>query len=197
LAILADIEFDSPRCLASACDVASHFCANGGTAPQGPVDPEAELGAIAAGNIHTTQLRTTSALLRAGASVAETVAEVLAATERVGDPTWSWTKKQRKIERLCFDFVAKNPELSGTLPDTLRRAFEALVAQGSEPKFRCGRDGTWGLNYTPPQGVGVVPKPKTSRLRFTTFDAAEISDEPEFSSMGSCRVRASAWSMRR
>jgi len=180
LAILADIEFDSPRCLASACDVASHFCANGGTAPHGPVDPEAELGAIAAGNIHTTQLRTTSALLRAGASVAETVAEVLAATERVGDPTWSWTKKQRKIERLCFDFVAKNPELSGTLPDTLRGAFEALVAQGSEPKFPCGRDGTWGLNYTPPQGVGVVPKPKTSRLRFTTFDAAEISDEPEF-----------------
>ena len=56
-----------------------------------------------------------------------------------------------------FDFVAKNPELSGTLPDTLRGAFEALVAQGSEPKFRCGRDGTWGLNYTPPQGVGVVP----------------------------------------
>ena len=124
--------------------------ANGGTAPQGPVDPEAELGAIAAGNIHATQLRTTSAPLRAGASVAETVAEVLAATERVGDPTWSWTKEQRKIERLCFDFVAKNPELSGTLPDTLRGAFEALVAQGSEPKFRCGRDGTWGLNYTPP-----------------------------------------------
>ena len=25
-----------------------------------------------------------------------------------------------------------------------------------------------------------MPKPKTSRLRFTTFDAAEISDEPEF-----------------
>ena len=54
------------------------------------------------------------------------------------------------------------------------------MQQGGEPKFRCGRDGTWGLNYTPPQGVGVVPKPKTSRLRFTTFDAAEISDEPEF-----------------
>ena len=93
-------------------------------------------------------MRATSALLRAGTSVDETVAEVLAATERVGDPAWNWKAEQRKIERLCFDFVAKNQELSGTLPDDLRGAFEALVAQGGEPKFRCGRDGTWGLNYT-------------------------------------------------
>ena len=155
--------------------------ANGGTAPHGPVDINAELDAITAGNIHATQLRATSSLLRAGNGVDETVAEVLAATERVGDPAWDWKRERRKIERLCFDFVAKNPELAGTLPDTLRDAFEALITQGIEPKFRCGRDGVWGLNYTPlPEGEDAAPKQKKSRLRFTAFDAAEISDEPEF-----------------
>jgi hypothetical protein len=73
--------------------------ANGGMA-HGPVDINAELDAMAAGNVHATQLRATSALLRAGTSVDETVAAVLAATERVGDPAWNWRTEQHKIERL-------------------------------------------------------------------------------------------------
>ena len=156
--------------------------ANGGAgAHNEPVRLEDELDDIAAGNIHVTQLRATSSMLRSGTSVAETVAEVLAATERVGDQAWNWKHEQRKVERLCFDFVAKNPELSGTLPDALRGAFDALVAQGIEPKFRCGRDGVWGLNYTPPIGADApVAQPKRSRLKFTPFEDAEISDEAEF-----------------
>src|SRR4029078_8194390 len=69
---------------------------------------------------------------------------------------WKW--EQRKMERLCYDFVAKNSELSGTLPDALRGAFEALVAEGGMPKFRCGRDGTWSLNYTPSPNETEAPK---------------------------------------
>jgi AAA domain-containing protein len=119
--------------------------------------------------------------LRAGTSVEETVAEVMAATERVGEAAWNWKTEQRKVERLCFDFVAKNPELSGALPDGLRSAFEALIEGGGEPKFRCGRDGAWSLSYTPPPRDAAAPaKPRNSRLRFTFFDAAEITDEPEF-----------------
>jgi hypothetical protein len=155
---------------------------NGAAAPHEPVDIDGELAAIAPGNIHATQLRATSSLLRAGTSVEETVTEVLAATERVGEPTWNWKAENRKIERLCFDFVTKNPELSGTLPDALRGAFDALVAEGGEPKFRCGRDGAWSLNYTPPPNEAEAPKQpqKKSRLRFTAFDDAEVTDEPEF-----------------
>jgi hypothetical protein len=134
--------------------------AKGLATPHEPVDIDGELAAMALGNIHATQLRATSALLRAGNSIEEAAAEVLAATERVGDPSWNWKSERRKIERLCFDFVAKNPELSGTLPDTLRGAFEALVAEGGDPKFRCGRDGTWSLNYTPPPSKGEAPKQK-------------------------------------
>jgi hypothetical protein len=154
---------------------------NGAAASLGPVDVDAELATIAPGNIHVTQVRATAALLRAGISVDETVAQVLAATERVGAPQWDWRAERRKVERLCFDFVAKNPEVSGALPETLHAAFQALVAQAGEPKFRCSRDGVWGLNYTPPlKGDVASPRPRKSRLRFTAFDAAEITDEPEF-----------------
>jgi len=74
---------------------------------------------------------------------------------------------------------SKEPEVSGALPDTLRAAFEALVAQGGEPKFRCGRDGAWSLNYTPPPKDDAAP-PRRDRLRFTAFDDAGVTDDPEY-----------------
>ena len=81
---------------------------NGTAASLGPVDVDAELAAMAPGNVHATQLRTTAAFLRAGISVDETVAQVLAATERAGASEWNWKAEQRKVERLCLDFIAKN-----------------------------------------------------------------------------------------
>ena len=85
--------------------------------------------------IHLTQLQVSASLLRAGQGVNAVVAEVLEATQRAiaGNPeaaNWDWRAEQLKIERMCFDFIGKNPELAILLPDKLQTPFKNAQAAG-------------------------------------------------------------------
>jgi len=102
-----------------------------------PVDAEARLASMkyhGAGDrgVHITQLHVTASLLRSGVPVEDTVAEVLEATRRAvaNDPAWDWDDETLTIERLCYDFVSKNPELAGLLPDKLFAAWNDRLAEG-------------------------------------------------------------------
>jgi putative DNA primase/helicase len=67
-------------------------------------------------SVHITQLHVTASLLRSGVPVEDVVAEVLEATRRAvaNDPTWDWDDEKLTIERMCYDFVSKNPELAAS-----------------------------------------------------------------------------------
>ena len=102
-----------------------------------PVDAGMRLASMrhrGAGNrsVHITQLHCTTSLLRSGVPVEDTVAEVLEATRRAvaNDPAWDWDDETLTIERLCYDFVSKNPELAGLLPDKLFAAWNDRLAEG-------------------------------------------------------------------
>jgi hypothetical protein len=102
-----------------------------------PVDVEARLAGMrfhGAGNhgIHITQLHCTASLLRSGVPVEDAVAEVLEATRRAvaNDPKWDWNEETLTIERLCYDFISKNPELFALLPDDLATAWSDRLAEG-------------------------------------------------------------------
>ena len=91
-----------------------------------PVDVKARLAAMryrGAGDtsVHTTQLQVTASLLRAGVPVEDVVADVLAATRHAvaNNPAWDWDDEKLTVERMCYDFVSKNPELASLLPDKL------------------------------------------------------------------------------
>ena len=102
-----------------------------------PVDAEARLAAMTfrgAGDrgVHITQLHVTASLLRSGIPVEDVVAEVLEATRRAvaNDPAWDWDDETLTIERMCYDFVSKNPELAPLLPDKLFAAWNDRLAEG-------------------------------------------------------------------
>jgi AAA domain len=102
-----------------------------------PVDVEARLAAMefqGAGDnsVHITQLHCTASLLRSGVPVEDAVVEVLKATRRAvaNDPAWNWDDEKLTIERMCYDFVSKNPELAGLLPDKLFAAWNDRLAEG-------------------------------------------------------------------
>jgi hypothetical protein len=110
-----------------------------------PVDIEKRLNAMAfqgSGDsaIHLTQLQVSASMLRAGQGVDTAVSEVIAATRRAvaDDPAaadWDWRSEQLKVERMCFDFIGKNPELAILLPDKLQAPFKDAQAAGKTPKI--------------------------------------------------------------
>jgi hypothetical protein len=102
-----------------------------------PVDVEARLASMkfqGAGDnsVHITQLQVTASLLRSGVPVEDAVLEVLKATRRAvaSNPAWDWDGEKLTIERMCYDFVSKNPELAGLLPDKLFAAWNDRLAEG-------------------------------------------------------------------
>jgi AAA domain len=102
-----------------------------------PIDVEARLASMkfhGAGDsgVHVTQLQVTASLLRSGVPVDDVVAQVLGATRRVvaDDLTWDWDEEKLTIERMCFHFVSKNPELAPLLPDKLFAAWNDRLAEG-------------------------------------------------------------------
>jgi hypothetical protein len=91
-------------------------------------------------SIHLTQLQVTAALLRTRTPLEDVVADVLEATCKAvrNDPQtakWDWQQEEHDIRRMCCDFVTKAPELSAVLPESLRAAFEAVLAQGKTAKI--------------------------------------------------------------
>jgi hypothetical protein len=105
-----------------------------------PVDVEARLAAMEYqgardSGVHLTQLHCTASLLRSGIPVEDVVAQVLKATKKAvaGNPRahdWNWLQETLAIERMCYDFVSKNPELFSLLPDTLAAAWSDRLAEG-------------------------------------------------------------------
>jgi hypothetical protein len=57
---------------------------------------------------------------------------VLEATRRAvaNDRAWNWDDEKLTIERMCYDFVSKNPELAGLLPNKLFAAWNDRLAEG-------------------------------------------------------------------
>jgi RecA-family ATPase len=85
--------------------------------------------------IHHTQLQVTASLLRNGQNVESTVAEVLEATRNAvtGNPkaaNWNWADEKLDIERMCFDFVNKNPELAMLMPERFYAGWQERLAAG-------------------------------------------------------------------
>jgi hypothetical protein len=85
--------------------------------------------------IHVTQLQVTASSLRAGQCVDSVVEEVLEATRKAvtGNPkaaNWNWDKEQRDIQKMCCDFINKNPELAALLPDKLFAAWQERLTNG-------------------------------------------------------------------
>jgi AAA domain len=100
-----------------------------------PLDVGAALEAMAhegAGDtaVHLTQLKSTASLLRSGMATEEVVKEVMGATERAGKPTWNDGGEERKVLKLCFDFISKNPNLAYLLPEDLQAEFNTKIAAG-------------------------------------------------------------------
>jgi hypothetical protein len=86
-------------------------------------------------SIHHTQLQVTASLLRSGQSVESTVAEVLEATRSAVASTpkaakWDWVAEELDIERMCFDFINKNPELAMLMPERLYAGWQERLAAG-------------------------------------------------------------------
>jgi hypothetical protein len=105
-----------------------------GSAPgehKGPIDVDAALGSIAAGQrVHNNELSATSALLNSGMSVEMAVREVFAAAERASESWWDMLDEEDKLFGQCFDWIRKRPELAYLLPDELQQTFHEAVARG-------------------------------------------------------------------
>jgi len=137
---LLDLLGDAPLFTSAERATNGHDHAEGEPRPsetKQPVDAEARLAAMkfqGAGDrgVHITQLQSTASLLRSGIPVEDVVAEVLKATRRAvaSDPAWNWDDEKLTIERMCYDFVSKNPELAPLLPDKLFAAWNDRLAEG-------------------------------------------------------------------
>jgi hypothetical protein len=160
-----------------------------------PVDAEARLAAMAfqgAGDsgIHVTQLQVTASLLRSGTPVEDVVADVLQATRNAttGDPRaakWDWSGERLTIERLCYDFISKNPELFALLPDDLATAWNDRLAEGRTNlrivysshigwhiRSKEGESGAFGASDNPTAEAG------TQKARgWNYFDTTEITPQ--------------------
>ena len=111
---------------------------------KGPINVEQRLAAmhyLGPGNrgIHRTQLQCTASLLRSGCPTEDVVDRVLGATQAAvakdaRTAKWDWNAERLAIQRMCFDLISKNPELSVLLPDDLGARFEEALANGRTPR---------------------------------------------------------------
>jgi hypothetical protein len=113
--------------------------------PKPPVDVAERLGAMrykgpGDSSIHLTQLHCMASLLRSGCTLDYAVDEILEATRaavanNARAAKWDWQQEAIDIRRMGTDFVCKNPELAGALPNDLLRRWEEAVAKGKRPKI--------------------------------------------------------------
>jgi RecA-family ATPase len=107
-----------------------------------PVDTGARLAAMqfqgpGETGIHLTQLSVAASELRHGTPFDEVVELVLQATRDCvnSEPSWDWSQEKTDIARMCVDFVNKNPETAGALPDKVRDQFEEAIHDGKRIKL--------------------------------------------------------------
>ena len=90
--------------------------------------------------VRWTELQISASLLGKGLSVQETVDTLLGElrTSLADDPrvaSWDWEAERVQVEKFCFGWIAKHPELSDRLPDGLREDFERKHEAGLHPRF--------------------------------------------------------------
>jgi hypothetical protein len=158
---------------------------------RGPIDVDSRLEDMSVGGpglsgVHVTHRDCTSSLLSRGVSVEEALREVLAdsrkrlAPEKVAG--WDWRKEEHDLYEMSYSWVAKHPELSPTLPDHLRAAFETKLAEGKNPVFTFRRDLGWYVrSRTGSQdtntGKQETPKPAAHVIQakpFVRFNPADL-----------------------
>ena len=145
--------------------------------------------------IRKTQLQVTASLIRGGMSLEAAVLTVLEETQKAAPPDWDWDVERLDLERQCYDWVTKHPELSSALPEGLRDKFEQLCREGVVPRFTYRPDyGGWQCKYPhgKKQSLRVVggtehpeeeaegetsPPPRPRRFKLVSF--ADLRPGPE------------------
>jgi hypothetical protein len=116
------------------------------------------------------------ALLEVADAVLEATRKAIEGDERAA--AWDWEAERIEVERMCFDFVKKNPELADVLPDDLRDDFVAAVDR--QPWFVFNRSlGKWHVRAkhagTSSKGAAGAAQGGTFELRpFVPFDLATL-----------------------
>jgi hypothetical protein len=126
--------------------------------------------------LHNTQLSGTASYLRRGMSVESVVQQWVEHTQNAveGDPEaakWSWAKERTDIERECFDWIKKNPELSSSLPDHLQGPFNRLHRDGRSPYFALS-NGKWEVRAR--DALAEDTSESGPRIRFKLHAFADI-----------------------
>jgi hypothetical protein len=127
---------------------------NGHTTPDGfkpPIDVDARLAEMrwhGPGDtaINIVQRDVMASMLKQGIALEEATAVILEATRKcvAGDPAAAsidWEDQKRTILWSGARWINKNPELAYTLPESLRRKFEALSSAGKRPSISKNRGG--------------------------------------------------------
>ena len=98
--------------------------------------------------VRVTELQVSASLLGKGLSVGETVDTLLdeLRASLADDPrvaTWDWDAERLQVEKFCYSWIAKHPDLSDRLPDKLREDFDLKHQQDRGPIFRHRADLGW------------------------------------------------------
>ena len=119
----------------------------------------------------------------------EDTQKAVAHTPQAAD--WNWDKERLDLERHCFDWIKKHPELSSSLPDGIRDKFEQMCREGVVPVFLYRPDyGGWQCKW--PHGqkrlrvVGGTEHPDETASPGTR----SLPLVPDASSWSLCRPKA-------
>jgi AAA domain len=157
----------------------------------GPVNVEERLAAMrfkgsGSSAIHITQLQCTASRLRSSIAVENVVTEIYAATQRcvAGQPAaadWDWRDEKRKIERMCFDFINKNPELVSLLPDNLFAAWQERLSAGeTDLKITHSPQLHWQIGGGQPTDAGGENKNSGPRFRLLRYCDLRPGADPDY-----------------
>lgn len=103
----------------------------------GPIDVDGRLGDMRLHGgecgIRETFLRGSAAMLARGETVDSILEQLLPAgkaAKEAGGELWDDAAERYLLERMCFQFVAKNPALAGALPEYLFKEWERYTGEG-------------------------------------------------------------------
>lgn len=121
------------------------------------IDVEQRLGAMTYmgtgdSSIHQTQLAVSASLLNSGSEVGEVVDTIMAATQAAAGPygaRWNWRREQRALEKMCDDWLRKNPR-----PQP--RSLSSAATQQAEKTLQAARQREVEVNGAGGQAAAVV-----------------------------------------
>jgi hypothetical protein len=94
-----------------------------------PVDVEKTLNEMALGNIHSSQLSVSAALLNRGENIEDVTQIVIDATRAAaGDyaTRWNWRREEKTVRKMCADWVKKHPETVRTAAEVAKAEVETV-----------------------------------------------------------------------